>query len=155
MMFDAMPIQAFNPMKDVWFPLDLSNAASFNTIMAHSAAHLASFYGGTGPCRGTSCAAALRFKSDAVRILNQWLGDPERALGNDAFAAVTRLLTFEVGAPASVVGTTALTAPTAKRYWGTPQEWEIHRAGLQSMIEARGGLDRLHDDWRLELVVGL
>lgn len=109
MMFETVPIRAFNPMRDVWFPLDLSNAASFNTIMAHSAAHLAYFYGGTGPFHGTNSPAALRFKSDAVGILNQWLGDPERALSNETFAAVTRILTFEVGAPASiVVGTLAL-----------------------------------------------
>ena len=107
-MFEAVPVRVFNPMKDVWFPLDLSNAASFNTIMAHSAAHLAYFYGGTGPCRGTTCPAALRYKSDAVRILNQWLGDPERALSNDTFAAVTRLLTFEVGARTFIAGTTVL-----------------------------------------------
>lgn len=42
-----------------------------------------------------------------------------------------------------------------QRYWGTEDEWKIHRNGVQSMIEARGGLDQLHNDWRLKLVVGL
>lgn len=86
-------------MRDVWFPLDLSNAASFNIMMAHSAAHLADFYGATGPSRGTNSPEALRFKSDAVGVLNQWLNDPEKALCNNAFVAVVRLLTFEVAPP--------------------------------------------------------
>lgn len=42
-----------------------------------------------------------------------------------------------------------------QRYWGTEAEWRIHRDGLQRMVEARGGLHKLHSDWSLELVVGL
>lgn len=64
--------------------------------MAHSAAHLAHYYGGMTPTRGTNSSEALKFKADAVQILNHWLSDPEKALSNDAFAAVVRLLTFEV-----------------------------------------------------------
>lgn len=98
MMFESVPIPAFNPMRDVWLPLDLSNPASFNVMMAHSSAHLAYFFSPTGPgFRGTNSPEALRFKSDAIKILNQWLNDPEKALGKDAFVAVVRLLTFEVG----------------------------------------------------------
>ena len=96
MMFENMPASNFNPMRDVWFPLDLSNPASFNAIMAHSAAHLAHYYGAMTPTRGTNSSEALKFKADAVQILNHWLSDPEKALSNDAFAAVVRLLTFEV-----------------------------------------------------------
>ncbi|PYI09603.1 hypothetical protein BO78DRAFT_404830 [Aspergillus sclerotiicarbonarius CBS 121057] len=136
MMFESFPAPSFNPMRDVWFPLDLSNPASFNAIMAHSAAHLAHYYGATTPTQGTNSVEALRFKADAVKILSQWLNDPQKALSNDAFAAVVRLLTFE-------------------RYWGTEDEWKVHRNGLQRMIHARGGLHQLHSDWRLELVVGL
>lgn len=96
MMFDQIPASDFNPMRDVWFPLDLSNAASFNAIMAHSAAHLAYHYGGTAPTRGTNSFKALSYKAHAVEILSHWLSNPEQALSNDAFAAVVRLLTFEV-----------------------------------------------------------
>ena len=95
-MFENMPASNFNPMRDVWFPLDLSNPASFNAIMAHSAAHLAHYYGGMTPTRGTNSPEALKFKANAVQILNHWLNDSEKALSNDAFAAVVRLLTFEV-----------------------------------------------------------
>ncbi|KAH8693641.1 hypothetical protein BGW36DRAFT_383425 [Talaromyces proteolyticus] len=136
MMFGKTPASDFNPMRDVWFPLDLSNAASFNAIMAYSAAHLAYFYGGTAPTRRTNSSKALKYKLNAIEILSQWMNDPEKALSNDAFAGSVRLLTFE-------------------RYWGTEEEWKIHRDGIQRMIEARGGLHELHSDWRLELVVGL
>ncbi|KAK9369429.1 hypothetical protein V1509DRAFT_563093 [Lipomyces kononenkoae] len=130
MMFEELPIKTFNPMKDVWFPLDLSNASSFNTIMAHSAAHLAYLQG------AMDSLDALTYKTEAIRILNAWLTDPIRSLSDDAFAAVVRILTFE-------------------RYWGTEGEWKIHRDGLQQMIEARGGLAALQNNWRVGLVVCL
>lgn len=97
MMFEDMEIPSFNPMKDVWFPLDLSNSASFNCIMAHSAAHLGHLYAGISPGRPTNSSDAARYKAEAIRILNTWMSDPEEALSNHAFAAVVRLLTFEVG----------------------------------------------------------
>ncbi|KAL3454198.1 hypothetical protein BJX65DRAFT_301984 [Aspergillus insuetus] len=136
MMFEDLDVAAFNPMKDVWFPLDLSNPSSFNCIMAHSAAHLSHLYAGTPPRRGTTSSDALKYKIEAVRILRLWLSDPEKELCDDAFAAVVRLLTFE-------------------RYWGTVQDWQIHRDGLQRMINAKGGVETLHRNWRLELVVYL
>ncbi|KAL2839802.1 hypothetical protein BJY01DRAFT_219001 [Aspergillus pseudoustus] len=136
MMFEDLDVAAFNPMKDVWFPLDLSNPSSFNCIMAHSAAHLSHLYAGTPPRRGTTSSDALKYKIEAVRILRLWLSDPGRELCDDAFAAVVRLLTFE-------------------RYWGTVGDWQIHRDGLQRMINAKGGVEALHENWRLELVVYL
>ncbi|KAJ5289197.1 hypothetical protein N7478_002227 [Penicillium angulare] len=136
MMFEDLNVTEFNPMRDVWFPLDLSNASSFNCIMAHSAAHLAHLYGGTLPRRGTNSSDALSYKIEALRILRLWLSDPETELCDDAFAAVVRLLTFE-------------------RYWGTVKDWKTHRDGLQRMINAKGGVEALHGNWRLELVVYL
>jgi hypothetical protein len=94
-MFDQMPAFYFNPWRDFWFPLDLSNAASFNSIMAHSAAYLAYLYGGTAPTCGIEFQV-LQYKTQVVKILSQWLNDPKQSLSNDAFAAVVRLLTFEV-----------------------------------------------------------
>ncbi|KAJ9193479.1 transcriptional regulator family: Fungal Specific TF [Paecilomyces variotii] len=130
MMFEELPMPSFNPMRDVWFPLDLSNEASFNAIMAHAAAHLDQMHG----LRAST--DALLFKAEAVRIVSTWLNDPARALSDEVFAAVLRLLTFE-------------------RYWGTESEWRIHRDGLQRMIEARGGIEALQSNWRLELVTFL
>lgn len=42
-----------------------------------------------------------------------------------------------------------------QRYWGTVEDWNVHRDGLQRMIDARGGIGALHGNWRLELVVYL
>lgn len=42
-----------------------------------------------------------------------------------------------------------------QRYWGTVTDWKIHRDGLQRMIDAKGGVEALHENWRLELVVYL
>ncbi|KAL4891107.1 fungal-specific transcription factor domain-containing protein [Aspergillus ambiguus] len=136
MMFEELDVTEFNPMRDVWFPLDLSNASTFNCVMAHSAAHLAHLYAGSPPRRGTNSSDALKYKIEAVRILRLWLADPEKELSDDAFAATVRLLTFE-------------------RYWGTVADWQIHRDGLQRMIDAKGGVRSLHENWRLELVVYL
>ncbi|KAJ3518215.1 hypothetical protein NM208_g14598 [Fusarium decemcellulare] len=130
MMFDDMHVQAFNPMRDVWCPLDLSNAASFNAIMAHSAAHLARMQG------LHRSKEALKFKAEAVRIVKVWMDDPELALSDDVLAAVLRLLTYE-------------------RYWGTEAEWHIHYNGLSDLIAARGGIEALQNNWRLELTTFL
>lgn len=39
---------------------------------------------------------ALKFKTEAVRIVQAWMDDPQRALSDDVLAAVLRLLTYEV-----------------------------------------------------------
>ncbi|KAF5568233.1 tachykinin family [Fusarium phyllophilum] len=115
MMFEPSPGGAFSPMRDVWLPLDLSNPASFNALMALSAAHLSRMQG------FSQSEVALEFKSEAVRIVQLWMQDPERAVSDDVLAAILRLLTYE-------------------RYWGTEAEWIIHHKGLMNLIEARGGI---------------
>ncbi|KAJ8131730.1 hypothetical protein O1611_g1896 [Lasiodiplodia mahajangana] len=129
MMF-SMHRTMFNPMRDVWFPLDLSNAASFNAIMAHSAAHLARMQG--FPVSND----AVQFKVEAVGIVQSWARDPELALSDDTIAAILRLLSFE-------------------RYWGSEDEWRIHHNGLLQIIDARGGIATLQGNWRLEITTFL
>lgn len=90
MMFTEGRVSSFNPMRDVWLPLDMSNAASFNAIMAHSAAHLARMRG------FSTYQEAFKFKAEAVHIVSQWMGDDALARSDDLIAAVLRLLTFEV-----------------------------------------------------------
>lgn len=96
MMFEDLDIPSFNHMKDVWLPLDLSNASSFKAIMARATAHLSYLYAGTSPQMGTNSTDALKFKAEAVRNLYECLSDPQKARSYDAFEAVVRLLTFEV-----------------------------------------------------------
>lgn len=86
----TLPNTAFNPIREVWLPMDLSNSASFNAMMAHSAAHLAYLHGeGNSP-------AAFKYKINAVSIIAEWLGDPAKALSDETLIAVVRLLMFEV-----------------------------------------------------------
>ncbi|RBA19866.1 hypothetical protein FPRO05_09166 [Fusarium proliferatum] len=118
MMFGPSLDGAFSPMRDVWLPLDLSNPASFNALMALSAAHLSRMQG------FSQSEIALEFKSEAVRIVQLWMQDPERAVSDDVLAAILRLLTYE-------------------RYWGTEAEWIIHHKGLMNLVEARGSIAAL------------
>ncbi|KAK8150711.1 hypothetical protein G3M48_009601 [Beauveria asiatica] len=120
----------FNPLRDVFFPLDLSNAAAFNAVMAQSAAHLARMQG------RIRLTEALHFKAEAIRILSEWMADEKMALSDDVLAAISRILAYE-------------------RYWGTEAEWLVHRAGLQRLIDQRGGVRALQNNWRLELTIYL
>ncbi|KAH8692229.1 fungal-specific transcription factor domain-containing protein [Talaromyces proteolyticus] len=130
MMFEESPSMDFNPMRDVWFPLDLSNAASFYGILAHAAAHLSYLHG------QKHAVEVLKYKAEAVSLINKWMNDKESALNDATFAAVVRMLTFE-------------------RYWGSEEAWRIHRDGLEKMIQARGGMSSLKENWRLGLVLQL
>lgn len=90
MVFDGNPVESFNPMLDVWFPLDLSNAASFNAIMAHAAAHLGMMQG------KRHSYEALRYKAEAIRIVKEWMNEANGYPSDQALAAVVRLITYEV-----------------------------------------------------------
>lgn len=90
MMFDTAD-QGFNPLREVWVPIDFSNAAAFHGMLAHSAAHQAALRDENGS------SAAIEHKLEALRLVNTWLQDPLLAISDDAFSAVWRLLTFEVG----------------------------------------------------------
>ncbi|GJN74892.1 hypothetical protein PLICBS_008985 [Purpureocillium lilacinum] len=86
MMFEDLPAATFNPVRDVWFPLDVSNAASFNVVLAHSAAHIARMHG------YTTSNEALKFKMEAIRIVASWMDDPQQALSDEVIAAVISVL---------------------------------------------------------------
>ena len=93
-MSTALPHAAFDPIREVWLPLDLSNSASFNATMAHAAAHLAYLHG------ELASPEALRYKTEAISVITKWLDDPEQALRNETLVSVVRLLMFEVRAQA-------------------------------------------------------
>lgn len=82
--------RTFTPFRDIWVPLDLSNAASFNGILAHAAAD---FFGSR---EVENSSEILKFKTEAIGIINKWLGTAVTAMNDEVFAGVVRLLTFEV-----------------------------------------------------------
>ncbi|KAF5856106.1 hypothetical protein ETB97_007868 [Aspergillus alliaceus] len=118
----------FDPVREVWLPLDFSNTASFHVTMAHAAAHLAYLHG------ELASPEALHYKTDAISVITKWLDDPLQSLRNETLVSVVRLLMFE-------------------KYWGVDGQWEVHRDGLQRLVHARGGLSALREDWRVELAV--
>ncbi|KAJ5974774.1 hypothetical protein N7481_008481 [Penicillium waksmanii] len=82
--------QTFSPFKDIWIPLDLSNSASFNGILAHAAADL------NGRREDEDKSEILKFKTEAIGTINLWLSTSTNAIKDEVFAGVVRLLTFEV-----------------------------------------------------------
>lgn len=60
----------FNPVRDVWFPLDLSNPASFNLLIAYSASQMARLCTEASPCRMESYTDSLTYNLEAIRLLN-------------------------------------------------------------------------------------
>lgn len=86
----AFENQTFSPFRDIWMPLDLSNASSFNAIMAHAAADLSR-------ARGQDIDwGSLKYKTEAIGLVNKWLSSAKTAVNDDVFSGVLRLLTFEV-----------------------------------------------------------
>lgn len=80
----------FDPVRDVWLPLDLSNSASFCALMAHAAAHVAHRQG------QTKSIESEKFRTLAVGIIAKWLADERRSTQDDTITAIARLLMFEV-----------------------------------------------------------
>ncbi|KAI2710107.1 transcriptional regulator family: Fungal Specific TF [Penicillium roqueforti] len=126
----GLQARTFTPFTEIWMPLDLSNAASFNGILAHAAADLMRFEG------GRSNPELLKYKTEAIETINKWLGDTVNAITDDVFAGVVRLLTFE-------------------RHWGTRERFNMHKHGLQQMVQARGGYKAFGPNWRIQLVLSL
>ncbi|KAJ5902960.1 hypothetical protein N7504_005343 [Penicillium tannophilum] len=81
--------RAFTPFRDIWIPLDLSNPASFNGILAHAAADI------VGSRGDRSSSEILKYKTEAIEIINKWLGTTTSSIKDEVFASVVRLLTFE------------------------------------------------------------
>lgn len=77
-------------MRDLYIPIDLSQVASVHGILAHSASHLAFLH------RQRSSVQAITHKMAAIRLVNEYLGDPVKAISDETFSAVLRLLTYEV-----------------------------------------------------------
>ena len=86
----GLKAKAFTPFRDIWIPLDLSNPASFNGVLAHAAADL------VGSRGDGDSSEVLKFKTEAIEIINKWLGTTATAINDEVFAGVLRLLTFEV-----------------------------------------------------------
>jgi hypothetical protein len=82
----------FDPIRDLYIPVDLSQVASVHGILAHSASHMAYLRQ-----EKSNSLQALNHKMRAIQLVNEALNDPVRGVSDDIVSAVLRLLTFEVG----------------------------------------------------------
>lgn len=78
-------------MRDLYIPVDLSQAASVHAVLAHSASHMAYLRQ-----ERSDSVTALTHKMAAIRLVNKSLNDPVKAVSDENISAVMRLLTFEV-----------------------------------------------------------
>ncbi|PYI09351.1 hypothetical protein BO78DRAFT_44192 [Aspergillus sclerotiicarbonarius CBS 121057] len=124
------PNTGFDPIRDVWLPMDLSNSAAFCALMAHAAAHVAHRHG------QTKSLESEKFRTLAVGIIAKWLADERRSTQDETVAAIARLLMFE-------------------KYWAVDDQWRAHRNGLVSVFKARGGLKDFKSNWRLHMILFL
>ncbi|KAH8602107.1 hypothetical protein B0O99DRAFT_735571 [Bisporella sp. PMI_857] len=121
----------FDQIKDLYAPVNLSHVASVHGVLAHSACHLAYLR----QDRSLS-VQGITHKMAAIHLVNQALNEPMKAVSDETFSAVIKLLSFE-------------------RYWGIENAWTLHRRGLAQMIKKRGGLSTFPNNWRLELSIQL
>lgn len=143
-----LPASIISTVRDIRLPLDLSNAASFNVCMAHAAAHMAQ-------TKGQRCSTtALEFKLEAMRIIAEWIRNKAKALSDDMFVAVLRLLKYEVRSRDGLCYYDSSNIFTQQQ-WGTESDWQIHRRGLLQILGARGGVEALASNWRLALTTYL
>jgi len=89
---------SFGPMRDLYIPVDLSHEAATHAVLAHSAAHSAHIRGKRNSIK------AISHKMAAIHLVNEYLSDPIKAVSDEAFSAVLRLLTFEVRSHTAVFG---------------------------------------------------
>jgi len=61
-----------------------------DAVLAHSASHVAHLRGERNSIK------AITHKMAAIHLVNDYLSDPVKAVSDEAFSAVLRLLTFEV-----------------------------------------------------------
>lgn len=81
-----------NP-KDKWFNFAISDEALFHATMLHAAGHNAMLAG------NTDLADPFQLKLEAIRLVNERLGDPVRSISDLTIGAVACLVMFEVCTP--------------------------------------------------------
>ncbi|KAE9373599.1 hypothetical protein N431DRAFT_374176 [Stipitochalara longipes BDJ] len=124
MMF-GNPRSSINPMTDVWIPEALSNEASFQGMLSYAAAHLGHLSGRDSGVQG------IIYKIKSIAAIQNLLNNDETMLSDNAVAAVLRQISIEDRFESAEIAS-------------------LHRAGLEKIMEKRGG--NLDDNWRLDLL---
>jgi hypothetical protein len=88
-----IPLGPFDPMKNVFLPLVISNPLLVQAALVQSATHLAALYSWDPTAVGSV------YRSETVRMLNERLKSPSKAVTDDTIAAVISLATNAVSHP--------------------------------------------------------
>lgn len=78
------------PMRKALFALAMHDEALFHTVMPHYIARYQIRFSVGDP------AESLKHRTQAIRIVNERLRDPEKALTDGTIAAVANLASYEV-----------------------------------------------------------
>lgn len=102
-----------------WFPLVMSEAATFQVIILLSASNYASlrYSYGEGP-------SLLLLKSKAISSINTSLKDSDSPTSDELIGAVAKMASYEA-------------------MFGDQPTYEMHMRGLVKMVQLRGGLSSL------------
>jgi hypothetical protein len=109
-----------NYYNDYWVPWSMKSP-----LLAHLGIFTAAIYQAEAQKTPSGkCTIVLRYKVQAIKILNEMLSSKSTATCNEAIAGVTYLLTNEW-------------------YWNNPDVVQRHMRGLKEIIRLRGGIDEL------------
>jgi hypothetical protein len=102
-----------------WFPLVMTEAATFQVVILIAASHFSSLRcpHGNGP-------NLLQLKSKAIASINDALRVPARSTSDQLIGAVGKMASYEA-------------------MFGDQETFEMHMMGLMKMVQLRGGLAEL------------
>ncbi|KAI5459660.1 hypothetical protein BGZ63DRAFT_388459 [Mariannaea sp. PMI_226] len=106
-------------LRSSWFPLVMSDAATFQTILLLSASNSVS--NNRVPDTGYEI---LQLKSDAITFINAAFSNEQRRISDAVIGAVAKMASFEA-------------------MHGSVESYQLHMRGLQRMVSIRGGLSAL------------
>ena len=102
-----------------WFPLVMTEAATFQVVILIAASHFSSlrYPQGNGP-------NLLQMKSKAIASINEALRIPSQSPSDQLIGAVAKMASYEA-------------------MFGDQATFEMHMMGLLKMVQLRGGLTKL------------
>ncbi|KZF20166.1 hypothetical protein L228DRAFT_284902 [Xylona heveae TC161] len=121
----------FQPFRDIWFPLALSDGAAFHQLLSNSALHITSLR----PIdRQREAFEALSHHAVALMCVQNRLADPTVAISD--------------GIIASIIGFACHDHMTSNF-----ETWRVHMNGLKKIVALRGGPDALNENRLLRLIL--
>ena len=106
-------------LRSKWFPMVITEAATFNVVILIAASHYAATHSIYG-----SAEILYRLKQDALWAIKRALQDAAVEVTDQLIGAVAKMASYEA-------------------MFGTEAQYHIHMTGLVKMIDLRGGLESL------------